>query len=592
MLITGRGSSDSFGTGFVVGIDDAAAWVVTCRHVVDQYGSGDQVLANSLPAEPVGEAHPEIDLAVLRVPGLACTRALPLATTVLPGRDIWVPGWKKVVKDIKRRDPLRATLGQRCDFSVTGATIQRTFEFQVDGFANPDSFDTAPREAAVHPGYSGAPIICATTGEVLAVASIKQGEGGIAFAVSIEHLVDLWPVEAATACWSASADAVGGADAIALLADVLRTPPAGIGVGALKRHLARCAPPGLPLDLPAGEDPMALALWLAEPRQWANGHAPLHDALTRLLAEPLDPAIRAPLEALRRRVAEQYRDLATEAPIAPAADTRPIGMEIELIPPSGGQKSKRLDVLVRLLGSEGTPSQVVLTAEDRDVERLRPDDDEEIGLLLDTLLSEHVAPDIDPARFRFVFRLPRALIGLPVDRWRCTNGDPIGIDFPVLAQDRDRAAGDGIPIHWNRAWTRLRDRLPECFPAPLRWCCEPEETRFRAAARQARDTGEAIALGFVDDPAADGDDSKLVYLLKHLGAPVLLWPRHRVPADELRAELDRALHGQPLGELPQCLLRHRRACADDPARAKTPPQVSLVWDPYRPRRKPSLFGVD
>lgn len=228
----------SFGTGFIVSADADGARVVTCRHVIDHHPDSEQILVNGCVAEPVGSLNPGIDLAVLHVPGLAGACTAPLAVASRFGARVWVPGWHQVVKETKRRDSLRATLGQRQAFSVTGDAIQSTFDLRVDGFADPESFQEAPREMRLHSGYSGSPVICASRRAVIAVASVSHGDGRLASAVAIEHLAHVWPEDVPPASWIDPTEQI--------LLDPLSSASTGphqglIGPGQV-RSLPRCFP--------------------------------------------------------------------------------------------------------------------------------------------------------------------------------------------------------------------------------------------------------------------------------------------------------------------------------------------------------------
>ena len=194
----------TFGTGFVVCADARGAWVVTCAHVLDQLTPAAAIRANDHPAQPVAEPHPEFDLAVLHVPELPDVQPLALSTTTVPGSTTWIPGWHSVLKHTKRRYPLSATLGPKRDFSARGATIQRTFELQIKGFADADASQADRREQVIHTGYSGASVFCPDRRAVVAVASIETGQGEAAFAVAIEHLAAIWPHEAPPLRWQSA----------------------------------------------------------------------------------------------------------------------------------------------------------------------------------------------------------------------------------------------------------------------------------------------------------------------------------------------------------------------------------------------------
>jgi len=72
VMVTAKSRNGSeergFGSGFVVCVQGQMAWVVTCAHVIDDRRTDGAVFVNNKPAEVCTERHPDIDLAVLRVP--------------------------------------------------------------------------------------------------------------------------------------------------------------------------------------------------------------------------------------------------------------------------------------------------------------------------------------------------------------------------------------------------------------------------------------------------------------------------------------------------------------------------------------------
>jgi hypothetical protein len=332
-----------------------------------------------------------------------------------------------------------------------------------------------------------------------------------------------------------------------------------------------------------------------EARQLSNGHVPLYDVLMRLEPTLDDDRQRQRLCGIREAVAARYPDIERTQPPDPA-DTSgtPIGLEIELIAPAGGYQSKRCDLKVALTTEGDAGARVVDVREGHDDDRLRPDDEEEVGALLDWLLRDHVPSSARAERFTFTFRLPRHLIATPVDRWRPTYGDPLGIEYPVIVQDADRRAGDVVPSNWNQSWQALAVRLEEPFPASLRWCDgDPKaDDRIRVCARQARGEGAVVALTFPGDPDGRADAGLLNYLLQHLGASVMLWPRQAVDPQAFRAGLEGAFAGHPLKAAAHCALDLRRAREDHPERPDGDAHFILLWDPFQEAPRPGLFGSE
>ena len=68
------------GTGFVIHHDQSAAFVLTCRHVVEDAGGSDTTEVDGHPVTLVAQGRGADDLAVLRVEGLTDKPSLRLRT--------------------------------------------------------------------------------------------------------------------------------------------------------------------------------------------------------------------------------------------------------------------------------------------------------------------------------------------------------------------------------------------------------------------------------------------------------------------------------------------------------------------------------
>jgi hypothetical protein len=466
--------------------------------------------------------------------------------------------------------------------------MQCTFDLRITGLA--DSIATATAkdlpEPLIDSGYSGAPVVSPSCGAALAVAIIKTDGGRAANAVSLEHLPLVWPHDAPPIPWRDNAGAVLAPAAIQVIQAALEA----VSIAALKDHCNRCAALGAPLSYPAGDQPAEFLRWLLEQGQLSNRRVPLYDTVERLATLSDDPELQRRLAPISARIVDHYRDIDRSRPTTAADANRPTGLEVALIPASGSARRFDLEVSLNTLGDP--ESQVIDPGEDRDFERLRPDDDDEVAELLDLLLERHVPSHVDPAHFTFTFRLPRRLIGTPVDRWRCSNGDPLGITFPVIVQDADRRDGDVFPFNWHGSWQALSQRFDESLCASLCWCDQDAASDPRAAragARRARTNGAVIAWTQPPDPGTDPNDSLFGYLLKDQGVTVMLWPHQQVDPAGFRAMLEEAFAGRPLQSIADCALQLRREREDHPG-SDGDAHFTLLWDPFHERR-PTLFGV-
>ena len=170
------------GTGFVCARASGAVLVVTCWHLVREIGR-EHLRIQGLPCELVSDdGDDDLDLAVLRVPGLAC--AAPL--TVAPGGDtdlmIETFGYEPVGR------PLSGTLGAKTSRPhTTGQDVPAWDYYLREG---------ARALEQIKDGYSGAPVCDARTHRVVAVITHRQGTDK-GFAIDIGNLPRVYPPAAA-----------------------------------------------------------------------------------------------------------------------------------------------------------------------------------------------------------------------------------------------------------------------------------------------------------------------------------------------------------------------------------------------------------
>jgi hypothetical protein len=171
----------SFGTGFVIGHDPDGvhAYVVTCAHVVRDVGR--PPLVEALPAEVVAiDTTEHVDLAVLRVAGLAAMPPLGIQQLGAADLPIVITGWSRYGNG-PRLLSVYGTLDRKA--IVPGPQPGQ----RVDAWALkiPDDYSLAP-------GYSGAPVVERTSGNVVGVATTAEGGGERGMALSIAALALIW----------------------------------------------------------------------------------------------------------------------------------------------------------------------------------------------------------------------------------------------------------------------------------------------------------------------------------------------------------------------------------------------------------------
>jgi hypothetical protein len=184
-----------FGTGFVIHRDAAAAYVMTCAHVIETpLRKGEQIKVGRCPADVIemGEAD-GLDLAVLRVQGLAGAPPLRIRDQGEPGRSFTVLGFRSFERHF--------LLGQ-----VSGKLGHKVF-LESSAEQGPERIEAwtlrVEGDDTLLRGYSGSPVVDEATQDVLGIVSYRQGEGHKGVAISVKAIPTVWP--------SGPRDVLGGA---------------------------------------------------------------------------------------------------------------------------------------------------------------------------------------------------------------------------------------------------------------------------------------------------------------------------------------------------------------------------------------------
>jgi hypothetical protein len=169
-------SNNAFGTGFVIDSDEKGVYILTCQHVLDDVETPvvENVLAKVIAR---GEF---IDMAIIYVSKLHL-KALPLQTETTKNLEVEVIGFSTFNKTLTQKKHIKATLYEEAielhskedDSFYTVRKIRAN-----DGF----NFDR---------GNSGSPVICKSSGNVIAMVSNKEGSD-LAYAIDIENLKTVW----------------------------------------------------------------------------------------------------------------------------------------------------------------------------------------------------------------------------------------------------------------------------------------------------------------------------------------------------------------------------------------------------------------
>ncbi|MCP4686411.1 MAG: trypsin-like peptidase domain-containing protein, partial [Desulfobacterales bacterium] len=184
--ITSRDPGNSkFGTGFVIHRQGSAAYLLTCRHVLEDAGGPAAALAANLPVKRVisPPADLPVDLAVLEVEGLSDAPALPLAGPGRIGAGVTVSGFHEFgTRKTYHIQPIHGVLRKPGGLETRDrAERVRTWDIEIG------------EGDLLHPGNSGAPVIDDENGTVVAVATHRRGRGEKGSAVSIAELSEVWP---------------------------------------------------------------------------------------------------------------------------------------------------------------------------------------------------------------------------------------------------------------------------------------------------------------------------------------------------------------------------------------------------------------
>lgn len=168
-------NGNALGTGFVVALDDNGGFIATCGHVVKS--CGDDILVNNKPASIVCNKYDEgLDLAILYVGGI---KLKPFKLAYAGNTNVKVVGYSKLIGNNKKE-------------VISNISVKKDVEIN-----NIKSIKLYPHENICE-GYSGSPVLCEMTNNVVGVVNIKSGQDN--YAISSEHLADLVGVSIVSAC--------------------------------------------------------------------------------------------------------------------------------------------------------------------------------------------------------------------------------------------------------------------------------------------------------------------------------------------------------------------------------------------------------
>jgi len=165
------------GTGFVIDSDDNGVFVATCGHVVNDCGKN--ILVEGNGAQLIINAYDDgLDLAVLYVTGLN-KYPLPVMVNKLADR-VNVIGYSTLMGDPKKE-------------AINKISVKTKIEVTKKPNFSVASIRLYPKEA-ISSGYSGSPVICNSTNNVIGIVNIQVGED-TNYAICAKHLLDIYSVK-------------------------------------------------------------------------------------------------------------------------------------------------------------------------------------------------------------------------------------------------------------------------------------------------------------------------------------------------------------------------------------------------------------
>ena len=169
-------SNNSFGTGFVIDSDEKGVYILTCQHVIDDVET--PVVENVL-AKVIAKGG-FIDMAVLYVSKLHL-KPLSLQTQECDELDVEVIGFSHFSKSLTQKKHIKATLYKEL---IELHSKEEDAYYNVRKIKANDGFN-------FDRGNSGSPVICKSSGNVIAMISNKEGND-IGYAIDIINLKGIW----------------------------------------------------------------------------------------------------------------------------------------------------------------------------------------------------------------------------------------------------------------------------------------------------------------------------------------------------------------------------------------------------------------
>ncbi|MDM8522867.1 serine protease [Desulfococcaceae bacterium HSG8] len=156
-----------FGTGFVIRQDNSASYILTCEHVIkDVTGSGQIMVEGKDAGTEASGAEKGIDLAVLRVEGLADKPVLNSSGSGETGMAFSTAGFQKYGEK-KLSRTLQGKIGELVSLTPDGKERVKAWDLKI-----------TDEDFSLQPGYSGSPV-ADETGRV--IGNAPEGHSYVAW---------------------------------------------------------------------------------------------------------------------------------------------------------------------------------------------------------------------------------------------------------------------------------------------------------------------------------------------------------------------------------------------------------------------------
>jgi Trypsin-like peptidase domain len=183
VLITSRSDEiPQFGSGFAVHQDESSTYLITCAHVIEDVGGADKVRVGAIPATVIALGKSNgCDLAILKVHKQPNIEILRLSSPNGVDHKVIIMGYSQnetKVKALRRID---------------GKLEQKIF-LELDGERTP-AWDLKIEEQSryvLQPGYSGSPVVDATTGLAVGVVTQMKDLGRNGMAIASTSIKQIW----------------------------------------------------------------------------------------------------------------------------------------------------------------------------------------------------------------------------------------------------------------------------------------------------------------------------------------------------------------------------------------------------------------